>query len=80
MELPTLIIRASPFTCLGCWVVFPFFKFQKNIMYADSAVSDLGLHCLTMFHKKDVMLKDSQAYTSISLIRNIKISRDGIRC
>ena len=61
-------------------MVFPFFKFQKNIMYADSAMSDLGLHCFTMFHKKDVMLKgvkDSQAY--ISLFRNIKISRDGIR-
>ena len=46
-------------------MVFFFFKFNKNVLCANSgdpdqtphsAASDLGLHCLHMSHKKDVRL------------------------
>ena len=62
------------------WVVgwyFPFsFKLKKKILYANSrepdqtprfAASDLVLHCLAMFHKKDARLIWVKMYCSLLL-------------
>ena len=62
MYLPTLISRMSPFPILSG--VGQYFSFFSNL-YANSedpdqtphyAVSDLGLHCLPLSHKKDIGL------------------------
>ena len=47
MDLPTLISRTSPFLSLKVYGVF---VFSSN--FINHSGSDLGLHCLSMSHKK----------------------------
>ena len=58
MDFPILISRKSSFPILGVLVLF--FIIKANSGDPDqtqhSALSDLGLHCLSMSHKKDAML------------------------
>ena len=52
MDLPTLISRTSPFQISR---VFGCFSEDPDQTPHD-AVSDLGLHCLNMFHKMSLVL------------------------
>ena len=68
MNFPTLISRTAPFPILGVLGgIFHFYSnfdrtFCKQTCSGDtdqtphSAVSDLGLHCLPVSHKKDARL------------------------
>ena len=66
MEFPTFINRLVSFHFKGCTVVFYIF-IQISIEHSvsnsgdpdqtsHSVASDLGLHCLPMFHEKDARL------------------------
>ena len=63
MEFPIIIKRTCPFpfnVLLGC--IFHFIKILIELSVSkqwgprSGAASDLGLHCLSMSHKKDAML------------------------
>ena len=68
MDFPTLISRTSPFQFKGCWVAFLVFiliitehsvsKQVENMMRCHILrISDLGLHCFPVYHKKDARLR-----------------------
>ena len=65
MDLPTVISRISPFPILGVFFIFsPNFnrtvcKQTVKILIRHCfmpSVFDLGMHCLSMSHKKDTRL------------------------